>query len=126
MSIPQPGLPDPEDAPKPKRNPFGRRPPTAPTTEEPQHEASRGHMGDRASKEARRPKRPADTTDILLSVPTELSERLESVLAYTYPHTGVKSKQAFIRAAIARACAEHEARFNDGDRWPAVPRPRAT
>lgn len=81
-------------------------------------------MGDREPKKGRRPKRPADSTDVLLSLPTELSERLESVIAYTYPHTGVKTKQQFIRAAIMRACAEHEARFNDGARWPPIPKPK--
>lgn len=124
MSIPKPPLPNPEQPVSPRRNPFDRRPPQPTVSEEPQVEPSRGHMGDRAERGARRPKRPADSTDILLSLPTELSERLESVIAYTYPHTGVKTKQQFIRAAILRACAEHEARFNDGDRWPAVPKPK--
>ena len=121
--IPKPPLPDPA-APIPPRNPFGRSSVRPPEPEEPQYEGSRGHMGDRADAEPRRPKRPADSTDILLSVPTELSERLESVLAYTYPHTGVKTKQQFIREAIRRACAEHEARFNDGQQWPQVPKPK--
>lgn len=127
MTIPKPELPKPDTAAAPRRNPFGRRDPqsTSPIVDEPQHAASRGHMGNSASRDARRPKRPADTTDILLSLPTELAERLESVLAYTYPHTGVKTKQQFIRTAIAQACADHENRYNDGDRWPPIPKPSA-
>lgn len=82
-------------------------------------------MADSAGRAPRRANRPADTVDILLSVPTELADRLESVLAYTYPHTGVKTKQQFVRTAIAQACAEHEQRFNSGERWPAIPKPGA-
>jgi hypothetical protein len=124
-AIPSPGLPDPGEV-RPARNPFGRNA-SRPPEQEPQREPSRGHMagrGDGGDPGQRRDRRPADSTDILLSIPTELAERLESVLAYTYPHTGIKTKQQFIRDAVRRACAEHEARFNDGDRWPPVPKPK--
>ncbi len=53
-------------------------------------------------------------------MPTDLKNRMESVIAYTRPHTGIDSQQEFIRQAVAKACAEHEARMNNGERWPDV------
>jgi len=122
-AIPKPALPDPD------RNPFGRN--RAPQTAADQqgrsnHRGDRSHRGtsgDTDTKAARRNKRPIDTRDILLSLPTELADRMESVIAYTIPHTGVRTQQDFIRRAIAQACAELEDRYNHGESWPTIPKP---
>ncbi|MCX4099105.1 hypothetical protein [Nocardia sp. alder85J] len=60
-----------------------------------------------------------------MSLPTGLAMRMESVIAYTYPQTGINTQAAFIRSAIARACAELEQRFNDGNSWPELPERKA-
>jgi hypothetical protein len=72
-----------------------------------------------------RNKRLADSSDVLVSMPDALKKRMESVIAYTYPHTGVNQQSAFIRAAIAKYCTEHEARYNGGDPWPEIPKRKA-
>lgn len=121
-AIPKPDLPP------PSRNPFGRSG-TEQRVDQPERapKPNRGHRGEEARNTAkpRRAKRPADTRDVLLSLPTDLATRMESVIAYTYPHTGVKTQQAFIRQAIAQACADMEDRYNDGEMWPAIPKPEA-
>jgi hypothetical protein len=132
MSIPSPELPDPAAAAPPRRNPFGRhREIEKPAERAPEPPASaptahRGTTPDRKStrREKPRSKRLSGSRDVLLSLPAELQERMESVIAYTYPHTGVRTQQAFIRAAIAQACADHEDRYNDGEPWPPIPKPQ--
>jgi hypothetical protein len=128
-AIPQPPLPDPAD-PHQRRNPFNRRARDTETSDDQQEKTTNtdsggsAHRGNSAGTGGRpRSKRMAGSRDVLLSLPAELQQRMESVIAYTYPYTGVKTQQAFIRNAIARACAQEEARFNNGDQWPPVPKP---
>lgn len=147
MSIPKPDLPDPRTA--SSRNPFARRATAAPEpTDEPprltaepvsepipttQPSAHRGatpksmseapaEVPDTAADQPRRNKRLVASKDILLSLPADLKQRMESVLAYTYPHTGIQHQQVFIRNAIAQACAELEERYNNGYQWPPLPK----
>jgi len=133
-------LPDPATS---ARNPFGRGSrgpdkPAVPTDDAAADErestsatsGTTAHSGSsKAPGKAKKPgegsersKRLAGSSDILLSVPDELKRRMESVIAYTYPHTGIQHQQEFIRAAIAKSCAEYEARFNNGDQWPEIPK----
>ncbi|MEW1738796.1 hypothetical protein AB0346_22875 [Nocardia beijingensis] len=146
MSIPKPDLPDPRTA--SSRNPFARRataapepdeeprrPSTEPVSEPTANRKNSAHMGkvpepavatapaDAGEEQPRRNKRLAASKDILLSLPADLKQRMESVLAYTYPHTGVQHQQAFIRNAIAQACSELEERYNNGYQWPPLPKP---
>lgn len=72
-----------------------------------------------------RSKRLAGSSDVLLSLPSDLKDRMESVIAYTYPHTGINQQQAFIRWSITKLCAELEARYNDGAQWPEIPKRKA-
>ncbi|MFD3431294.1 hypothetical protein [Nocardia fluminea] len=119
-AIPKPPLPDPD------RNPFGRNRTPKTGLEQQENDSHTGHMAtgaDTGAKPPRRNRRPADTRDILLSLTTELADRMESVIAYALPHTGVRTQQDFIRRAIAQACADLEDRYNDGDSWPAIPKP---
>ncbi|MGY2025801.1 hypothetical protein [Nocardia gipuzkoensis] len=147
MSIPKPDLPDPRTA--SSRNPFARRATAAPepTEERPrptveavsetiatkERSAPRGatpkstteapaQAPDTAEDQPRRNKRLMASKDILLSLPADLKQRMESVLAYTYPHTGIQHQQVFIRNAIAQACAELEERYNNGYEWPPLPK----
>ncbi|WP_280476219.1 hypothetical protein [Nocardia asiatica] len=147
MSIPKPDLPDPRTA--SSRNPFARRAaaepepteerprPTAEPVSEPipttKRSAPRGATSqstseasaqapDTAEDQLRRNKRLVASKDILLSLPADLKQRMESVLAYTYPHTGIQHQQVFIRNAIAQACAELEERYNNGYQWPPLPK----
>lgn len=132
-------LPDPSEA-QPHRNPFGRRAekPAAPDGDSDDEKDSgpsaaggaRAHRdsGKAAGKDkdsgegSERNKRLADSSDILLSLPDDLKKRMESVIAYTYPHTGINQQSVFIRTAIAKLCKEHEVRYNEGERWPKVPK----
>lgn len=133
--IPKPALPDPAAGRGARRNPFKLTPdpepaaePTPPDPAQAAAPAPTAHRGDSPPSQPRtrvaRPKRPANTTDVLLSLPLDLHERLESVIAYTYPVTGVRTKQAFLRSAVERACQELEERYNGGNRWPDVPKNR--
>ena len=74
--------------------------------------------GKNSGEGSERSKRLADSSDVLVALPDALKKRMESVIAYTYPHTGINQQSVFIRAAIAKSCAELEARFNNGDPWP--------
>jgi hypothetical protein len=72
---------------------------------------------------AARPERPSTkrmggTKDILLSLPEELKTRMQATIAFTYPYTGIKHQQAFIREAIAQLCANLESKHNHGEPWP--------
>jgi hypothetical protein len=137
-------LPDPAEA-QPARNPFGRgrtpEKPTGPAEDSAADEqegpsatsGTRAHRGSgkaaggskKAGEGTERNKRLAGSKDVLLSLPEDLAKRMESVIAYTYPHTGINQQAAFIRSAIAKSCAELEARFNDGNRWPEIPKRKA-
>lgn len=145
MSIPKPDLPDPRTA--SSRNPFARRatalepeeeqrrPSTepapklsanrersAPMGKAPEPAAETAPPAEAVDGQPRRNKRLVASKDILLSLPADLKQRMESVLAYTYPHTGVQHQQVFIRNAIAQACAELEERYNNGYQWPPLPK----
>ncbi|WP_369028700.1 hypothetical protein, partial [Nocardia farcinica] len=77
--------------------------------------ASRGSgkaagKGKKSGEGSERSKRLAGSSDVLLSLPSDLKDRMESVIAYTYPHTGINQQQAFIRWSITKLCAELEAR----------------
>lgn len=68
---------------------------------------------------ARKPrKRKVQTTDILLSLPEELKERMVATLDHTRPRTGIRSQQMFIRLAIEQLCARLEDQHNGGERFP--------
>lgn len=58
---------------------------------------------------------------IMLELPDELKQRLESAQINTAGHTGLTSQQAFIREAIARLCTELEVEHNGGAPWPPLP-----
>ena len=81
--------------------------------------------GKNSGEGSERSKRLADSSDVLVALPDALKKRMESVIAYTYPHTGINQQSVFIRAAIAKSCAELEARFNNGDPWPEIPKRKA-
>ncbi|WP_331765179.1 hypothetical protein [Nocardia sp. NBC_01388] len=132
-------LPDPSEA-KASRNPFARRDSAPETPAVPADDSSdrqdstsattahRGSSkdagkGDKSGEESERSKRLAGSSDILLSLPTDLKDRLESVQVFTRPYTGIDSQQEFIRQAVAKACAEHEAQYNNGARFPAIVKP---
>ncbi|BCK59465.1 MULTISPECIES: hypothetical protein [Nocardia] len=92
--------------------------------------ASRGSgkaagKGKKSGEGSERSKRLAGSSDVLLSLPSDLKDRMESVIAYTYPHTGINQQQAFIRWSITKLCAELEARYNDGAQWPEIPKRKA-
>lgn len=122
--IPQPELPKP----RPRRNVFEKaaatektaavsppaaEPPIANTSTNVKPEPTRQPGGG-----VDRSKRPINSKDILLSVPEDLKDRMEATIAFTYPHTGIKHQQAFIRQAIAELCAKLENQHNNGDRYP--------
>lgn len=71
-----------------------------------------------AKPDQQNPKRMGGTKDILLSLPEELKNRMQATLAFTYPYTGIKHQQVFIRAAITQLCAEMERQYNNGEQWP--------
>lgn len=124
MSAPGlPPLPEP-----PARSPFDTRsqkpPVEKPQADQPGPQETEAEAPRPKSKTSQSAKRPEGTTDFLVSLPDELSDRMEDVIGWTYPHTGINTKSAFIRTVIARACAEYEDRYNDGQRFPAVPRQR--
>ncbi|MFD4407599.1 hypothetical protein ACFWPH_33020 [Nocardia sp. NPDC058499] len=81
--------------------------------------------GKKSGEGSERTKRLAGSSDVLLSLPSDLKDRMESVIAYTYPHTGINQQQAFIRWSITKLCAELEARYNDGAQWPEIPKRKA-
>ncbi|WP_245662766.1 hypothetical protein [Nocardia vermiculata] len=81
--------------------------------------------GKKSGEGSERSKRLAGSSDVLLSLPSDLKDRMESVIAYTYPHTGINQQQAFIRWSITKLCAELEARYNDGAQWPEIPKRKA-
>lgn len=134
-------LPDPSEA-QPPRNPFGRRPETSTGTADDSGDEQKGPSatsgtranrgagkaageGKKSGSGAERNKRLAGSKDVLLSLPEDLAKRMESAVAYTYPHTGINQQSAFIRWAITKLCAEMEARYNDGNPWPEVPKRKA-
>ncbi|WP_280186328.1 MULTISPECIES: hypothetical protein [Nocardia] len=132
-------LPDPSEA-QPLRNPFGRRPekPAGPAGDSDDEKesspsatggtrATRGGgkaagKGKDSEEGSERSKRLAGSSDILLSLPSDLKERMKSVIAYTYPHTGINEQQAFLRWSVSKLCAELEDRYNDGKQWPEIPK----
>ncbi|WP_280461015.1 hypothetical protein [Nocardia carnea] len=81
--------------------------------------------GKKSGEGSERSKRLAGSSDVLLSLPSDLKDRMESVIAYTYPHTGINQQQAFIRWSITKLCTELEARYNDGAQWPEIPKRKA-
>ncbi|AYF78137.1 hypothetical protein D7D52_34780 [Nocardia yunnanensis] len=132
-------LPDPAEA-KAARNPFARHDsapetPAAPAddssdeqdtpsaTTAPRGSSKSAGKSGKAGEESERSKRLAGSSDILLSLPTDLKDRMERVIAYTRPYTGVDSQQEFIRRAVAKACAEHEGQYHNGERFPAIVKP---
>lgn len=131
--IPPPPLPDPQEA--ARRNPFARARAAAPEPAAATLESDTGHSGDSAHSgtgnaagegtesggTSKRTKRMARSKDKLVSLPLDLAERLESVVAYTHPFTGNSEHSVFIREAIAEKCARMEAQFNNGKRWPPIP-----
>ncbi|WP_245814088.1 hypothetical protein [Rhodococcus marinonascens] len=71
-----------------------------------------------AKHERQSPKRMGGTKDILLSLPEELKDRMQATVAFTYPYTGIKHQQAFIREAITQLCMQMEGQYNNGEEWP--------
>lgn len=71
-----------------------------------------------AKSERQSPKRMGGTKDILLSLPEELKTRMQATIAFTYPYTGIKHQQVFIREAITNLCVELENKHNHGEPWP--------
>jgi hypothetical protein len=131
--IPQPELPKP----RPRRNVFAAaaatekdqvspEPKSAPIPQ-PATEGSavtgRIEAAPRGSGGGERSKRPVNSKDILLSVPEDLKGRMEATIAHTYPYTGIKHQQAFIRQAISELCSKLEGQHNNGKRYqpPATP-----
>lgn len=53
-------------------------------------------------------------TKILLTLGEDLKERMSNTLAWTMPHTGITSQQAFVRKAIADLCKQLEDQHNGG------------
>lgn len=72
-----------------------------------------------AAPDARGRKRKAATTDILLSLPVEMKDRMVATLEHTRPRTGITSQQQFIRTAIEQLCGRLEAEFNEAQPFPA-------
>lgn len=68
--------------------------------------------------DARGRKRKAATTDILLSLPVEMKDRMVATLEHTRPRTGITSQQQFIRTAIEQLCGRLEAEFNESQPFP--------
>ena len=66
----------------------------------------------------------APQTKILLTLGEDLKERMSTTIAWTMPHTGVTSQQAFVRKAIAELCKRLEDQHNGGE--PFAPTAKAT
>lgn len=132
-SIPEPARPSPRST----RNTFQQaattmRPDTAeePATSGPapspqkvgrRRELSEPERAAPATKRKRITRVP--TTDVLLTLPEELKERMVNVQAHTQARTGITSQQAFIRYAISQLCARLEEQHNGGALFDPVPDP---
>lgn len=68
--------------------------------------------------DARGRKRKAATTDILLSLPVEMKDRMVATLEHTRPRTGITSQQQFIRTAIEQLCSRLETELNESKPFP--------